>query len=93
MFASGRGGARFSRPAPHYMRGEGAKFGPRTAPEHPGPRTGNGAGDNSGGPRPVHRNGALPVSTGPHPPSGALPGSLFFAVPHLGPCFRKPILL
>ena len=37
--------------------------------------------------------GAPLYVTGPHLPSAAPPGSLFFAAPCLGPCFHEPILL
>ena len=50
VFASGRGGAKISRPARHRTRGRGTKIRPRPAQQCAGPRTGNGAGDHLRGP-------------------------------------------
>ena len=81
VFASGRGGAKISRPAPHRMRGRGMKFRPRPAPEHPGPRTGNGAGNNPPGPGRCTATGPRSFFQGPafipgpRPSSGAPSGA------------------
>ena len=44
VFASGRGGAKISRPAPHRTRGRGMKFRPRPAPPRNVQGPGRGAG-------------------------------------------------
>ena len=73
VFASGRGGAKNSVPAPHRTRGRGMKFRPRPAPQRAGPRTGNGAGDHLTGPAWGTATGPRRYLRGPACFSGAPP--------------------
>ena len=97
-FGAGRGKVFAPRTAPH--AGQGREI---QAPPRPGtsgaPHGERGGGQLRGPPPgapqrgPASIYGAPLFVTGPRPPSGAPPGSLFFAAPRLGPRFREPISL